>query len=668
MSNVNIRRAVENIRSGTNVYTPLVEVIVNAIQAIESNAQSDGEITIVVKRSTQMEMEDSLPAVEDFEVRDNGIGFNEANRESFDTLYSDQKISEGGKGFGRFTCLKYFDDLRIESVFEDSGKFQKRSFSMGKSNDIIVNENIDETDEVNTGTVVYLDRYKNDKSFDKKLVTISRKLVEKLLPYFITDDYSCPKIEIVEADNSNPIILNDYVSNEISGAIQEMAIDDKEFVLGRKPNEHDFNVRVFKFYSPKSQSSKVSLVAHKREVTETSIHNYIPEFIDEFYDKNPEGDASSGRNYIIKAYVFGDYLDTHVAYERGGFEFPKDSNLYSDVAQNEIEVKASEIAKQAVGEDITARQEKKVERIKSYVDEEAPWHRDILKDIDLSTMPYNPSSEEIEARLQKEKHEQEVSIRREVTALLEDSNTDNLKENVGEIVSKISENGKNDLTHYIASRRHVLNIFRKSLELDPDGKYSSEGVVHDIIFPRHGDTEKTPFSDHNLWIIDERLNFTNYVSSDNPLNGGNSERPDLLAYDKRVLFRGDNEASNPVTIFEFKKLQRDNFVNPSSKEDPVQQIVRYVNSIKEGDFKTPQGRKMLVAENTPFYGYVVCDLTKKVEKWLKTEKNFKPMPDSLGWFWWHENINLYVEVISWDKTLKDADMRNKIFFHKLGIA
>ncbi|MEE8057629.1 MAG: hypothetical protein V3T17_07330 [Pseudomonadales bacterium] len=170
--------------------------------------------------------------------------------------------------------------------------------------------------------------------------------------------------------------------------------------------------------------------------------------------------------------------------------FPKDSNLYSDVAQSEIEVKASEIAKQAVGEDITARQEKKVERIKSYIDDEAPWHRDILKDIDLSTMPYNPSSEEIEARLQKEKHKQEVSIRREVTALLEDSNTDNLKESVGEIVSKISENGKNDLTHYIASRRHVLKIFRKSLELDPDGKYSSEGVVHDIIFLRHGGTEK----------------------------------------------------------------------------------------------------------------------------------------------------------------------------------
>ena len=76
---------------------------------------------------------------------------------------------------------------------------------------------------------------------------------------------------------------------------------------------------------------------------------------------------------------------------------------------------------------------------------------------------------------------------------------------------------------------------------------------------------------------------------------------------------------------------------------------------------------MLVSENTPFYGYVVCDLTKKVEKWLERDKNFKVMPDRLGWFHWLDNINLYIEVVSWDKVLKDSNMRNKIFFHKLGI-
>jgi len=157
------------------------------------------------------------------------------------------------------------------------------------------------------------------------------------------------------------------------------------------------------------------------------------------------------------------------------------------------------------------------------------------------------------------------------------------------------------------------------------------------------------------------------VSSDLPLDGAKSERPDLLIYNKRILFRGDNEASNPITIFEFKRPQRGDFVNPSSNEDPVQQIVRYVNNIRDGVFKTPEGRKILVADNTPFYGYVVCDLTPKVERWLELEKNFKPMPDRLGWFHWLDNINLYIEVISWDKVLKDAKMRNHVFFHKLGI-
>ena len=56
-----------------------------------------------------------------------------------------------------------------------------------------------------------------------------------------------------------------------------------------------------------------------------------------------------------------------------------------------------------------------------------------------------------------------------------------------------------------------------------------------------------------------------------------------------------------------------------------------------------------------------------VEKWLLREKNFKPMPDRLGWFLWLDNNNLYIEVLSWDKVLKDAKMRNQIFFHKLGI-
>lgn len=667
MSNVNIKRAVENIRANTTVYTPVVEMIVNAIQAIDEAGRTDGKVSIRAQRSSQIELDGSLPEVGSFEIEDNGIGFIDAHRNSFDTLYTDLKIEEGGKGFGRFTGLKYFENLHVKSIYRDGGVYKTRSFSMGKDNDIIVHEKVAVSEKQEPGTVVTLSLLKKGRSFDKKLPTIARNLVERLLPYFITQDYMCPEIVLSEPDGSGAIRLNDFVSNELSAVIREIGVERKAFTLKASDTEEEFLVRVFKLYAPRNQKSRISLVAHKREVSGSAIHKYIPEFEDEFCEKDSRGEIDRERNYIIKAYVFGPYLDRNVSLERGGFEFQMESDLILGIAQVEIEWDAAAIAKEAMGADITLRQEKKKERVQSYVDEEAPWHKAILDKIDLSGMPYNPTNEEIETRLQKEKFAQEIEIKRDVAKLLAESNFENVKESVLEIVSKISGTSKNDLIHYIALRRKILDIFGKSLEVDHAGAYSSEGVVHDIIFPRKGDTEITSFDDHNLWIVDERLNFTTYVSSDVPLDGKNTERPDLLVYNKRILFRGDNEASNPITIFEFKKPQRDDFVNPSSQEDPVQQIVRYVNNIRDGKYKTPEGRKMLVAENTPFYGYVVCDLTPKIESWLEREKDFKPMPDRLGWFQWMGNINLYIEVVSWDKVLKDAKMRNQIFFQKLGI-
>jgi hypothetical protein len=639
MSIVNIKRVIENIRANTTVYTPIVEMTVNAIQAIESSGKNDGEIFIRVHRDEQVNIDVGLTDVRSFEIEDNGIGFTDDHRQSFDTLYTDLKISEGGKGFGRFICLKFFQDLRVESVYQDADGFKKRKFSMGKDKDIIVNEIIDASSVHKSGSVVHLRVLKKGKLIDKKINTIARNIAEKLLPYFITKDYVCPKITLSEKDGSGPIILNDYCSNELSAVIKEIPTEQSTFSLRRAQIEEEFFVRVFKLYYPKNQKSRISLVAHKREVSGSAIQKYIPEFSDDFYDKEGSEEVNHERNYIVKAYVFSPYLDQHVSLERGGFEFQMENDLLFGISQVQIESQSANIAKDAVGSDIAVRQARKRERVQLYVDEKAPWHKGILKKTDLTGMPYRPTDEEIESRLQKEKFEQESQIKREVTNLLDDGNIDNLKNKVTEIISKISETSKNDLIHYIALRRNILDIFEKSLQIDEKGAYTSEGVVHDIIFPRKGDTDTTSLEDHHLWIIDERLNFTNYVSSDIPFYGKNSERPDLLAYNKRILFRGDNEASNPVTIFEFKKPQRDDFVNSSSHEDPVQQIVRYVNNLRDGRFKTPEGRRILVAQNTPFYGYVVCDLTVKVETWLEREKNFKSMPDRLGWFQWLENIN-----------------------------
>lgn len=68
MSNVNIKRVIENIKSNTTIYTPIVELIVNAIQAIESKNDSQGEIKVVVKRSPQLEINSSTSSIESIEV------------------------------------------------------------------------------------------------------------------------------------------------------------------------------------------------------------------------------------------------------------------------------------------------------------------------------------------------------------------------------------------------------------------------------------------------------------------------------------------------------------------------------------------------------------------------------------------------------------------------
>ncbi len=326
MSKINVHRAVKTIRSGTNVYTPLVETIVNAIQAIEAGPETNGRVDVLVHRAAQEELEGGKPPVESFTVIDNGIGFNHENRESFDTLYTDQKIEQGGKGFGRFICLKYFEDLIVESVFEEGSGRKKRSFRMGKETDIIVDEKLEDCRDGEVGTRATMRKVKRRGFSDKPIKTMARTLVERLLPYFIDDDDQCPEVRISEMDGTDCILLNGFINNQLAGMIQEISLANNEIRLGDSDNPVVFKVRVFKLFSPRSQRSKISLVADRREVTNTAIHNYVPEFDDEFSDEKSGEDDDRNRNYIVKAYVFGTYLDTNVSLERGGFEFPKDDD------------------------------------------------------------------------------------------------------------------------------------------------------------------------------------------------------------------------------------------------------------------------------------------------------------------------------------------------------
>lgn len=73
-----------------------------------------------------------------------------------------------------------------------------------------------------------------------------------------------------------------------------------------------------------------------------------------------------------------------------------------------------------------------------------------------------------------------------------------------------------------------------------------------------------------------------------------------------------------------------------------------------------------VGSNTQFYLYAVCDLTPKMVK-VAEDRDFIETPDKLGMYKYHEKKRAYIELISYDKLIWDAEKRNKVLFEKLGI-
>jgi hypothetical protein len=662
MSRISIQGTIDNIRSKTNVYTPVIESIVNSIQSISEKNEEKGKIEIILHREKVLELENHTPSIKSISILDNGVGFNKKNRDSFDTFYSQYKKEIGGKGFGRFMFVKYFGDVNVQSVFEDNKTLKLRTFRFGRKYEIIVDENIEETEAVKTHTILNLNNLIDSHSFDKNIETISRKLLERLLVYFINDSFNCPTIIVKEADKSNSIILNDYMTGK--NEIQQFS----NFHFNLKADKgvtKKFNGKIFKIYFAGNQKSRISLTGHNREVTETNLHKYIPEFEADFYDINEK--TKGKKNYIIKTYILSEYLDEHVSLERETFDFGKEEgDVFYPFSQSEIEKEAAIKTKEIFSTDVSSRAEKKASKIKKYVSENAPWHRSYVNDLDFSKIGYNLTNNEIEIALHKVKHKKEIETRSKFTELLE--NPDNFEDDtLTKMVSEISEIGKSDLAHYVYNRKCVLQAFQEMLKRNDAGNSHLEKDIHNIIYPMTRNSENTTYEEHNLWLLDERLVFSEFISSDEKISSNKSDNaldePDLLIFDQKQSFRaGDNEFSNPLTIFEFKRPKRNDY---AAKDDPVLQIGRYLEKIREGKYEMPDGLEPIkINDHTPIYGYVIADITPKIKEFARNGQ-LTESPDKEGYFGFHNGFKMYVEIISFKKLLKDATLRNKIFFKKL---
>ena len=659
-------RLVDIVAVKTNIYMPIVEAIANSIDAIEERKAKDGVIRIELKRNPQLlkSGEDATSPVSTITIKDNGIGFTDENTDSFDELFSEKKLKIGGKGFGRFTYLKYFTSTSVDSTYKVDDQWKNRKFTFySDRNEFITNPQVSDADEKKYQTTVVLNniKKKHQDKLNLKLDTIARKLFEILLPYFVTDGYNPPKIVIVDVDERDEVTLNDYLKDH--NKIQ-LLYNEKLDVTGMDEKDESFQVKIFKIFHSQS-NNRVALTAHHREVLSTAMQQYDPEFFSGFTEKKNDDadDESASGNYVIKAYVIGDYLDKHVSIERGAFNFQdEDETALYPISKKNIEKTVTKFAASHFKQQLEPLKNKKIERIKAAVDENMPWNKSLLRDLDYDTVPYNASDKDIDTAVNKIAYDKEQEVRGSVQELLRSDNATEIDEKVAAIAQEVTELGKGKLAHYVALRRAILDVFEKSLKLKDTNKHELENIVHKIIFPLKTDTDGISYESHNLWLLDERLSFSEYVASDKPLNSGD-ERPDLLSFDRPIAVREGDELSNPITIFELKRPGRTAY---SDSDNPLKQVSDYVKKIRSGNFTNPQGRPVSADENTPAFCFVVCDLTPKIVEFCELY-NLTRSPDKESFYGFHSNFKIYFEVISFKKVLKDSKQRNKVFFRKLGI-
>lgn len=670
MSQVNIEGLISTIRD-TNVYTALVEALNNSIQSVESSGRRDGKIRIELIRSTPSlgiildgeDSESSLPDITSIAITDNGEGFTDHNLESFDEAYTQNKIAIGGKGFGRFVYLKHFNDAEIESVYASPNGYSRRTFQLGKKNDIVYNlETSHDIESEDTCTRLLLKAIK-DGSLDKKAGTVARKLLERILVHFTRENVIIPEIRIIddytgEAD----IVLNELLGDSSYAEIQQLEADSFAIEAGEL---YEFKVDIFKVWFPGVQTSKISLASNNLEVTEVNLSDHINEFESGFVGKFENRKGQTSNRFILKVYVTGVYLDEKVDRERVSFSFGKKSDNFNAIGKSEIESAAADVIRSRFSDQFQTERSKKRERLETVTNSKV-WLKKYENAIDLSGLKVGAKDEDYEIALElaRIKKDQELSL--DVEDLVNNDTHKLTEERTEELIEMISLSNKEDLARYVAKRKAVLDIFDLSMKTNTTGKHSTEKVMHDIIYPTKNNTDTVSDQFQNLWIIDERLNFTEFVASDQRLSKENTDRPDLIAFHQQTAFRAGDERQNPITIVEFKRPGRDDFASVTSKENPISQIKRYTNDIKAGKYTAPGGRPIHTDQNTQFYGYIVVEFTEKVKKWLHSEEDFISMPDGLGYFKNINNINLYIEVLSWDKILKDAQLRNRIFIQKLG--
>lgn len=650
---------------------PLFEAVINSIHAIE-DARRVGQATtstikIYIKRNAD-ELRQQLiggglssRTIQHFIVEDDGIGFTHGNYDSFETSDSTLKRDRGAKGVGRFLWVKAFDQIRVTSVFGDNGDTLERTFRFSLNDNGTADHKIQSAAEARKLTRVELLRFHEqfEKECPRRAVTIAEKLIEHCLATFLSEQ--APSIQLYDDDEAENIDLNAVFRETVEPHAKREPI----VVSGLA-----FSITHLRLYSGERLQHVIHLCANDRDVVQIPLSQTIP------YLKH-KLKGLTGKPFVYMAYLSGALLDRTVNPERTGFNLPHEGELHGidELTEEHLVRGTIESIKRELEAEIGYLEQEVRSKVEELVTSKYPEYRPLLDRLDRyigELSRCTATDGEIVYKLNEIQLREDLEARAEMQELLSHSDADlktdeEYKERQTRYLKRVTQVSRSRLAQYVIHRKVILELLRGRTELKSDDKYDREESIHEVVFPMRTTSDEVPWEMQNLWIIDEKLAYHRFLSSDKQLRqigGEGAQRPDLLVLNAPAAFTDSDFAPiGSVVIVEFKRPERGEY---RDQDNPIDQVFDYVRRIRNQKVKDRQGRVIPIADGTAFYCYIICDIRGKIHEFAQNQ-SWQKTPDSLGYFGFNTPLNAYVELISFDKLLQDAERRNRSLFHQLGL-
>tara|TARA_B100000029_G_scaffold498738_1_gene568044 strand:+ start:20975 stop:22993 length:2019 start_codon:yes stop_codon:yes gene_type:complete len=658
----NLVKRIDRLPKPTNVagaLQPLFEAISNSIHSVQARFGDQvtglGKIEVTVETNRKKENVWAL-------VQDNGLGLNAKNWDAFTTTDTDNKIQIGGKGVGRLLWLDCFRSIKVTSTFETDDGLMKRTFDFVLAlNDQIQNESVvPAPDSPGPSFQVRFDGLRDNgylAKFPGRDNFVFQHLTSHFLPTFIGG--RCPQITVHVGDETRhfPEAIDDIVHRRET----EIELQTDEYGLLRLTLMECDKVAS----ADLAGSHFVHFIAHDRTVQSRSIDSKLG--LKYFGD-----DADR----VFHAIVTGEFLDQNVNQERTAFMFEDVviDRIINDVCTDEIERFLAEPLSELGGE-----QRKRIEEITESYPSVAFGDTDELQ-AKLPSGELHPDA--IYGHLARERFRRDQRQAEKIKSVMRrlkegEVGPDSFDQAISEAGKAIGEAEQRSLTEYIVRRKVVLDfieiLLQKVREDTRDSSYQREDLLHSFICPLRintladGSHKVTAAASHDLWIVDERLTFAQYFSSDQEFSAlskaiESDDRPDVLIFDYAHGLKESDDAAK-ILLIEFKRPNRTDY---SDTDNPQMQVERYIKTLQGGGLNDVKGRPIKLDDRTVFHCFIVADIVGKLDEWTFS---WQRTADGRGRIYQpRDGFRGTIELVGWDALLGDARDRNKAFFERAGIS